>query len=537
MSWHLDLDRRFSRLTVLTPSSLAVTLFGLYKIYYGPLLLLSNAPSDSALHPSALQFSMNAAPPFYTSSRAHHPGTSGSRYYRDDALDGNSLRPINPLRMRPRQEFGAPESDFSLRPVSVSPPIRPEHSNARAHARADALHRAVQSASGKRTHDKEVTQIYHADSSSTSSPSRPRARPDDRFPAPPSLSVFNAPTATYMWPHFQASSQMKHSPVLYAIPHSDRRMSPSSGSDSEPEDSEFGSYSLHRVLPPSSRFRQPEEMHAHKRSPFRAWEDPHPRPPSIPKREPSTEIQRFIPSPVNSVHVLDSDLRASPESSSSSEHASPIYDIGLPPRQDHRSSFAIAPSRGVSVSAPGSRRPSPSTASSTHSESNQMFPSNSRPVPSQPPAVPTPHQNWEDHAVQIRNPEGGVAFQCTWSTPDGPCHYWSKKQLVKRHVETTHLKFKPFVCDICNKAFPQKTSLEIHRHGHTGEQPHLCNFSCGQSFKDPARRHRHHVEVHGYIPKTGKRKQQGSGPQLQDPSPYESLPPLRMNSDSTSSGR
>jgi hypothetical protein len=51
--------------------------------------------------------------------------------------------------------------------------------------------------------------------------------------------------------------------------------------------------------------------------------------------------------------------------------------------------------------------------------------------------------------------------------------------LVKRHVETTHLKFKcatcffctffrfidrrpqsrPFVCDICSKAFPQVCSL------------------------------------------------------------------------------
>lgn len=35
------------------------------------------------------------------------------------------------------------------------------------------------------------------------------------FPAPPSLSVFNAPTATYAWPNLQASSQMKRNPVLY----------------------------------------------------------------------------------------------------------------------------------------------------------------------------------------------------------------------------------------------------------------------------------------------------------------------------------
>jgi hypothetical protein len=46
---------------------------------------------------------------------------------------------------------------------------------------------------------------------------------------------------------------------------------------------------------------------------------------------------------------------------------------------------------------------------------------------------------------------------------------------------------------------------------------------------------RHHVEVHGYVPKPGKKKQQRSGTaQEQDPSPYESFPPVRMNSDTNS---
>ncbi|KAJ7228670.1 hypothetical protein GGX14DRAFT_70387 [Mycena pura] len=93
----------------------------------------------------------------------------------------------------------------------------------------------------------------------------------------------------------------------------------------------------------------------------------------------------------------------------------------------------------------------------------------------------------------------------------GPCAYQSKKQLVKRHIETTHLEFKPFVCDICSKAFPQKTSLDIHHNGHTGNTPHECIYKCGHSFKDPARRHRHHVDKHGHKPKQhhGKKKHQG----------------------------
>ena len=45
-----------------------------------------------------------------------------------------------------------------------------------------------------------------------------RSRNEARQPRPSyplSLSVFNAPTATYMWPTFQAASQMKHPPVIY----------------------------------------------------------------------------------------------------------------------------------------------------------------------------------------------------------------------------------------------------------------------------------------------------------------------------------
>ncbi|KAJ7433832.1 hypothetical protein B0H11DRAFT_748844 [Mycena galericulata] len=467
-------------------------------------------------------------PPLYDSSR-RGPHSDVPRY---DILESTSLRQIHPLR--PRQEYRAPESDFPLRPVSVSPPIRPESSDegmSRAEARQDALHRTV----NKRTQGQITDFSSHGQTPAYSSTSR--ATGDHRFPAPPSLSVFNAPTATYLWPHFQASSQMKHGPVLYAIPYSDRHMPSSYCSDSDSEDSELGSEGLRRVASPPARHHRPDGR-PH-RNTFRPWEDPpHASPPSFSQRKSSVEIQHFISSRElhdRSLHILNSELQASPESTTSSEHASPIqYDIGLPPRQDHRSSFAVGPSRGVS--APVSRRASPSTALTVHSDSNQLSPLDSHPAPSQP-LPPTPIPNWEDYAVQTRNSESVVLWQCRWCPPDSEdiCLYTAKKQLVKRHIETTHLKFKPYICDICTKAFPQKTSLEIHRHGHTGEQPHVCQFHCGKSFKDPARRHRHHVDVHGYIPKQGKKKQQGSGTQIQDPSPYESLPPLRMNSAKSAS--
>ncbi|KAJ7682814.1 hypothetical protein DFH06DRAFT_306000 [Mycena polygramma] len=422
----------------------------------------------------------------------HSPRDHQSTYKHDGTQEYPSLRQLYPLR--PRR---APGSDFTLRPVS---PVVPASSHApmtRAHARADA--RATTS---DRTHGP-FSQAAHSSS---------RARPEERFPAPPSLSVYDAPTATYYWPNLAASSQMKNGPVLYAAYHD---MSSSYSSDSD--DSQSGSEDR---SPPPSRYRGRDGMLAPNASTFRSPA------PSLSGRHSSVEISP-LKSPVN--RSMTPGSRASSVCSTSSDHP-PVFDIGYPPRQDHRSSFAVSP---ASQSASGSRRPSPSTASIVLSESDRMSPENSGYIPTQPPPAAAPE--WESHAVQIRNPEGrGVAYQCTWTTSEGPCHYWSKKQLVKRHVETTHLKFKPFVCDICSKAFPQKTSLEIHRHGHTGDTPHQCNY-CSKSFKDPARRHRHHVEVHGYIPKQGKRKQHPTGgAQGEETSPYESFPPLRMNSDTNS---
>jgi hypothetical protein len=134
---------------------------------------------------------------------------------------------------------------------------------------------------------------------------------------------------------------------------------------------------------------------------------------------------------------------ASPGPSISSD-LPPIFDIGLPPRQDHRSSFA-------SHSTFQSRRPSPSTASAAHSavhsENDSASPVHTRHIHAQMASPHGPSQDWEAHVVKITNPEdGSAAYQCTWTTSEKTCHYWSKKQLVKRHVETTHLKFKCATC-------------------------------------------------------------------------------------------
>lgn len=40
----------------------------------------------------------------------------------------------------------------------------------------------------------------------------------------------------------------------------------------------------------------------------------------------------------------------------------------------------------------------------------------------------------------------------------------------------------------------------------TGDLPFVCQYGCGLAFNDRARRHRHIVQAHGYVPKTHKRQ-------------------------------
>jgi hypothetical protein len=55
-------------------------------------------------------------------------------------------------------------------------------------------------------------------------------------------------------------------------------------------------------------------------------------------------------------------------------------------------------------------------------------------------------EEWERFARLIKLPDCTTRWQCHWRTMDDgaevDCGYLSKKQLVKRHIETTHLKYK-----------------------------------------------------------------------------------------------
>ncbi|KAF8213444.1 hypothetical protein K438DRAFT_1094504 [Mycena galopus ATCC 62051] len=67
--------------------------------------------------------------------------------------------------------------------------------------------------------------------------------------------------------------------------------------------------------------------------------------------------------------------------------------------------------------------------------------------------------------------------------------------------------FKRFICDICSKAFAQKSNMHTHRHTHTGETPHECKYRCGEYFGDPAKRTRHYNDPQSYCFQSRKAKE------------------------------
>ncbi|KAK1224374.1 hypothetical protein PQX77_012670 [Marasmius sp. AFHP31] len=122
---------------------------------------------------------------------------------------------------------------------------------------------------------------------------------------------------------------------------------------------------------------------------------------------------------------------------------------------------------------------------------------------------------WTAHARASQSPDGppGV-WECTWQDSERapPCTYQGKKQLVKRHIETTHMLIKKFVCRICDKRFAQKTSLNVHVSSrHLKDEPHKCEYGgCVARYNDPARLCRHKIEAHDYVPRASVRQKRNS---------------------------
>lgn len=113
---------------------------------------------------------------------------------------------------------------------------------------------------------------------------------------------------------------------------------------------------------------------------------------------------------------------------------------------------------------------------------------------------------WQNFAKEVKESGGATYYECLWKRNGRQCEYWAQKQAMKRHIEATHFKLKPHKCSYCPNAYSQKTALEVHEATHTGVKAHACYYKCGKTFSDPARRYRHHVNNHGYVPRQSNKK-------------------------------
>ncbi|KAF9221956.1 hypothetical protein BS17DRAFT_784214 [Gyrodon lividus] len=334
---------------------------------------------------------------------------------------------------------------------------------------------------------------------------------------PVSLSVFNSPTATYMWPGFQAASQMSHPPVIYVNYDSrDSTRSASTSSVSSLHDSPVISSPALRHYDRSATNMLPQKRRSTS-----------PDGPISPVRACSF---RNIIGPMTQVQLSDQDQRPQSAQRSQQQGGLPHPPLTRP----FTTALARTPSTNNSVTSSDedqlrTSREGSQQASETGERCAVIQPAIRRPSPR------GDAEAWERYARPTLSPDGTTRkWLCTWPTPeDGKsiCAYNSKKQLVKRHIETTHLRYKPFICEVCKKGFPQKTSLDTHMHGHTGSTPHVCRYGCGMAFKDPARRHRHMVEEHGYVPRQSKKKHR-TGQSHQETSSIEPVRPFTFISGS-----
>lgn len=71
-----------------------------------------------------------------------------------------------------------------------------------------------------------------------------------------------------------------------------------------------------------------------------------------------------------------------------------------------------------------------------------------------------------------------------------------RKTLIVAH--TLHTGERPFHCTLCEKAFNQKSALQVHMKKHTGERPYRCDY-CVMGFTQKSNMKLHMKRAHSFV--------------------------------------
>lgn len=64
----------------------------------------------------------------------------------------------------------------------------------------------------------------------------------------------------------------------------------------------------------------------------------------------------------------------------------------------------------------------------------------------------------------------------------------------------SHTGERPFHCTLCEKAFNQKSALQVHMKKHTGERPYRCDY-CVMGFTQKSNMKLHMKRAHSFVGK------------------------------------
>ncbi|KAJ3657719.1 hypothetical protein Zmor_009503 [Zophobas morio] len=71
--------------------------------------------------------------------------------------------------------------------------------------------------------------------------------------------------------------------------------------------------------------------------------------------------------------------------------------------------------------------------------------------------------------------------------------YW-----LKKHIQSTHMKMRPHICEFCQRAFSGRNALLTHRRQHTMETPYKCEV-CGEGFRQNVSLKAHRKSKHNIV--------------------------------------